>query len=289
MVESIYMDQVVNTGEQYKLLDAGEREKLEQWGNFVLRRPDPQAIWPRNPSANWDNWDMYYHRNDEGGGSWESKGEAPDEWSFNYKDLKFAVKPMGFKHTGVFPEQAGNWDFIAEKLASRPKAKVLNLFGYTGLASVVAVHAGAEVTHVDSAKEIMDMFSQNLEINGLRDEPVRLIVDDVIKFVKREITRGNKYDAIIMDPPSFGRGASGQVWKIEQDLPKLLELCSEILSDNPLFVVMSAYATDILPQTFQNLVSLNFKAKQLASGQMLLPINDRDIFLPAGIYVRAEF
>ena len=222
----------------YELIDMGNGEKLERWGDVVLRRPDPQVMWPiKNESGLGKNPHGHYQRSEKGGGHWETKKQYPQKWTVNYKGLKFNISPTGFKHTGLFPEQAANWDWQMDmiKKANRP-IKVLNLFAYTGGATVACAAAGAEVCHVDASKGMVTWAKENLQTSGLGDRKVRFIVDDVVKFVEREIRRGNKYDAIIMDPPSYGRGPKGEVWQIEEKLYGLVDLCTKVLSDKPLFL-----------------------------------------------------
>ncbi|HSQ33815.1 MAG TPA: class I SAM-dependent methyltransferase, partial [Peptostreptococcaceae bacterium] len=223
---------------QYELIDTGNGEKLERWGEYVLRRPDPQIAWPLEEEWNlWRSPHGHYHRSSKGGGEWENKKKYPQQWTINYNELKFHIKPTGFKHTGLFPEQAANWDWMIEKIkkSGRP-IKVLNLFAYTGGATVACAYAGAEeVCHVDASKGMVNWAKENIELSGLQDRTVRFIVDDVFKFVQREIRRGKKYDAIIMDPPSYGRGPKGEIWQIEEKLHEFIELCMNILSDDPLF------------------------------------------------------
>ena len=231
----------------YKLIDAGNGEKLEIWKDIVLRRPDPQAIWPIIENGKWNNVDGFYHRSDRGGGYWEFKRKLPEYWVISYRDLNFKVSPTNFKHTGLFPEQATNWDFIIEKIkkANRP-IKVLNLFAYTGAATMASSYAGAiEVVHVDAAKGMVEWAKENMKLSHLENNKIRFIVDDCLKFVQREFRRGNKYDAIIMDPPSYGRGPNGEVWKFEQNIYNLINECIKILSDNPLFFLINSYTTGI--------------------------------------------
>lgn len=221
----------------YECLDAGNGEKLERWGNIVLRRPEPQAMWPIEMDKTWNDVSGIYYRFKDGGGHWEFRDKLPDYWTVNYKDLKFKVSPTNFKHTGLFPEQATNWDFMMDKIrdANRP-IRVLNLFAYTGAATMACSKAGAElVVHVDSAKGMVSWAKENMHLCGLQNNYIRFIVDDCLKFVEREIRRGNKYDAIVMDPPSYGRGPNGEVWKLENNLEYLVKKCSELLSDEPLF------------------------------------------------------
>ena len=246
--------------EDYELLDCGGGEKLERWGKQILVRPDPQAIW-ETPRTNrgWRNAQGRYYRSSSGGGHWD-KEKLPESWTVNYKDLKFQVKPMNFKHTGVFPEQAANWDFMMERIrnAGRP-VRVLNLFAYTGGATVACAKAGASVTHVDAAKGMVERAGENVRLSGI-ETGVRYIVDDCFKFVQREIRRGNKYDAIIMDPPSYGRGPNGEMWKIETDLYDFVALCAKVLSDDPLFFLINSYTTGLQPMVLDNILQLTLGA-----------------------------
>ena len=230
----------------YKIIDAGNGEKLEIWKDIVLRRPDPQAIWPiTNKNEQWKNPDGFYHRSSKGGGSWEFKKKLKDFWTVNYKDLTFKVSPTNFKHTGLFPEQALNWDYAIEKIknANRP-IKVLNLFAYTGAATMACSYAGAvEVVHVDAAKGMVEWAKENMRLSKLENNRIRFIVDDCLKFVEREARRGNKYDVIIMDPPSYGRGPNGEVWKFEDNIYNLVNASMKILSDEPLFLLINSYTT----------------------------------------------
>lgn len=231
----------------YRLLDCGGGERLERWGNYTLARPDPQAIWDKSAPALWAKADAVYHRSNTGGGSWSIRS-LPESWSVAWREQTFNVKPMSFKHTGVFPEQAANWDFIAQRVraAGRP-VSVLNLFAYTGGATLAAAAAGASVCHVDAARGMVSWARENARSSGLGEAPVRYIVDDCKKFVQREIKRGRRYDAIIMDPPSYGRGPTGEVWKFENDIADFLALCAGVLSPEPLFVIISSYTAGISP------------------------------------------
>ncbi len=275
----------------YEILDMANGEKLERWGKIYLIRPDPQIIWKdkTNPAL-WKKANAHYHRSKSGGGEWEYIKDVPKAWSIKYKDLTFNLKPMGFKHTGLFPEQAVNWDFMISKIqkANRP-IKVLNLFAYTGGATVACAYAGASVCHVDSSKGMTAWAKENIQSSGLADKPVRFIVDDVIKFVQREIRRGNKYDAIVMDPPSYGRGANGEVWNIEESLYMLIELCMQVLSDNPLFFLINSYTTGLSPTILSNILSMTIKQKgNISCGEIGLPMKDSSLILPCGIYGRWE-
>ena len=232
---------------EYTLLDCGGGERLEKWGAYTLQRPDPQAIWPKTSPSLWKKADAVYHRSSSGGGSWNIKS-LPQAWTVSWRRQVFNVKPMSFKHTGVFPEQAANWDFITRQVARRKEpVSVLNLFAYTGGATLAAAAAGASVCHVDAAKGMVAWAKENARSSGLGDAPIRYIVDDCQKFVQREIKRGRRYDAIIMDPPSYGRGPTGEIWKFETDIAAFIELCAGVLSDTPLFVIISSYTAGISP------------------------------------------
>ena len=275
----------------YEILDMANGEKLERWGNIILIRPDPQIIWKdKSKPALWKKANAHYHRSKSGGGEWEYIKNVPKAWQIKYKNLTFNLKPMGFKHTGLFPEQAVNWDFMMNKIknAGRP-IKVLNLFAYTGGATVACAAAGASVCHVDSSKGMTAWAKENVASSGLADRPVRFIIDDVIKFVQREIRRGNKYDAIVMDPPSYGRGANGEVWNIEESLYTLVELCKEVLSDKPLFFLINSYTTGLSPTILANILKMTIKKKgKVICGEVGLPMKDSDMILPCGIFGRWE-
>jgi 23S rRNA (cytosine1962-C5)-methyltransferase len=230
----------------YRLLDCGGGMRLERWGAQTLVRPDPQAVWPAADARGWDRADATYHRSSSGGGSWEVRS-LPASWTVRYEDLTFCVKPMSFKHTGVFPEQAANWDFIRAQLRKRRGAQVLNLFAYTGGATLAAASAGASVCHVDAARGMVSWAKENARASGLDRAPVRYIVDDCMKFIRREITRGRRYDGIIMDPPSYGRGPSGEVWRFEDQIAELIGVSAQLLSDDPLFFVISSYTAGVSP------------------------------------------
>ncbi|MDD3241749.1 MAG: class I SAM-dependent methyltransferase [Bacilli bacterium] len=285
--------ELANNWANYEIIDASNGEKLERWGKFHLLRPDPQIIWNDGDLINkYNNIDAYYHRSSTGGGYWENLKRIPDRWTVSYKNLTFNIKQMGFKHTGLFPEQAINWDFMIDKIEkSNREIKVLNLFAYTGGATVACLSAGATVVHVDSSKGMIEWAKENVNSSKLADREVRFLVDDVVKFVKREIRRGNKYDAIIMDPPSYGRGANGEVWDIEKDLDELLKLCSEILSDNPLFVLINSYTTGLSKEVLVNLLKLRIANKypgKITSYEVGIPIKEKDLVLPCGISGRFE-
>lgn len=271
----------------YELLDCSSGERLERWGNVTLIRPDPQVIW-KTPKKHpeWRRADAVYHRSSSGGGNWEIKNKIPSFWSIGYGDLNFNVKTMGFKHTGIFPEQAVNWDYTAKliKNAGRP-VKVLNLFAYTGGATVACLKAGAEVVHVDASKGMVQWAKENAVASGVADKKVRWIVDDCVKFVQREIRRGNKYDIIIMDPPSYGRGPGGEIWKLENEVYSFVELCSQVLSDNPIMVLINSYTTGLSPAVMQYILGALIKPKfggVAESDEIGLPVTQTGMILPCG-------
>lgn len=273
--------------DDYELIDADSGERLERWGNIILIRPDPQIIWSgdrKNPL--WKNAHAVYHRSGSGGGYWETLKKVPDVWSIGYGGLTFRLKPMGFKHTGLFPEQAVNWS-LAERLikAENRPLSVLNLFAYTGAASLASLKAGAKVTHVDASKGMVQWAKENAAASGLEKAPVRWLVDDCLKFVKREIRRGNKYDAIIMDPPSYGRGPNGEVWKLEQQLTELLSETGRLLSDNAVFFFLNSYTGGLSPTILNYMVSRYVsknKGGRVYTDEIGLYITDKGISLPAG-------
>jgi len=274
----------------YELLDAANGKRLERWGETIFIRPDPTAMWTHmNISKQWAQADGEYFRSTSGGGSWKFYNKIPEKWKVSYKNIKFEVKPMGFKHMGVFPEQAVNWEYIMGSIKSvGRKIKVLNLFAYTGGATLAAASAGAEVCHVDAAKAMVQTAKLNAEHSGLEDASIRYIVDDCIKFVSREIRRGNKYDAIILDPPSYGRGPNGEVWKVETHLVEFLELCSHVLSDDPLFIILNSYTAGLSAACVENLLKLTFKQKA-AAREIGLPISSKNIFMPSGVTGRVTY
>ena len=283
---------VASDWKDYEILDMADGEKLERWGNFLLIRPDPQIIWKEKSFKDkWGQANARYNRSNKGGGGWQYKKRLPESWQIKYKNLTFNIKPMGFKHTGLFPEQAVNWDWMIDKIKnSKRNIKVLNLFAYTGGATVACLSAGAEVCHVDSSKGMTLWAKENVESSGLKDKPVRFIVDDVIKFVQREIRRGNKYDAIVMDPPSYGRGKNGEVWQFEENIGDLINLCTKVLSDKPLFFLINSYTTGISSRVLENMLLLNmnkYKGK-ITSGEIGLPMKESELVLPCGIYGRWE-
>jgi 23S rRNA (cytosine1962-C5)-methyltransferase len=275
----------------YQILDMANGEKLEKWNNITLVRPDPQIIWKQKTyPEKWKKADAKYSRSNTGGGAWNYNKKLPSAWQVKYKDLVFNIKPMGFKHTGLFPEQAVNWDWMINKIKSTNKEiRVLNLFAYTGGATVACLSAGASVCHVDSSKGMVSWAKENVTSSGLQDRKVRYIVDDVVKFVNREIRRGNKYDAIIMDPPSYGRGTNGEVWKFEDNIYDLVELCSKVLTDKPLFFLINSYTTGISSMVLENILKLNIHAKgKFSNGEIGIPMQNSNLVLPCGIYGRWE-
>ena len=285
--------EIARNWKDYEILDMANGEKLERWGNVYLIRPDPQIIWKEKTFQNkWKMANARYSRSSSGGGSWNYIKKVPDNWQIKYKDLTFNIKPMGFKHTGLFPEQAVNWDWMINKIKNANREiKVLNLFAYTGGATVACSYAGASVCHVDSSKGMVTWAKENIVSSGLKDRPVRFIVDDVVKFVNREIRRGNKYDAIIMDPPSYGRGTNGEVWKFEENIGDLVELCTKVLSDKPLFFLINSYTTGISSKVLENLLMLNIPKKangKFSHGEIGLPMTNSKLVLPCGIYAKWE-
>lgn len=279
----------------YKIIDAGNGEKLEIWKDIVLRRPDPQALWPiDNANKEWTDPDGFYHRSNKGGGNWEFRKKLPDYWTVNYGNLTFKVSPTNFKHTGLFPEQAVNWDYMISKIknSGRP-IKVLNLFAYTGGATMACSYAGAiEVVHVDAARGMIEWAKENMRLSHLENNKIRFIVDDCLKFVEREARRGNKYDAIIMDPPSYGRGPNGEVWKFEDNIYNLIIACMKILSDKPLFLLINSYTTGISSTVLENILKMTVLKKYpkgvVTAGEVGLPIQNNALVLPCGIFGRFE-
>ena len=281
---------IANNWSDYAVLDCGGGEKVEKWGPHILVRPDPQAIWPKIDSVSaWKRANAIYHRSKSGGGQWEIR-KLPAQWTISYKELTFNLKPMSFKHTGLFPEQAANWDFIMDKVrtAGRP-VNVLNLFAYTGGATLAAAAAGASVCHVDASKGMTQWARENAASSGLADRPIRWIVDDCKKFVQREIRRGRKYDAIIMDPPSYGRGPSGETWKIEEDVADFVKLTMELLSDHPLFVLISSYSTGLAPSVMAYLLGITARVQHdgyIEAQELGLPVQSTGLVLPCGSSAR---
>ena len=270
----------------YEIIDCSRGEKLERWGKYVLLRPDPQVLWDtprRNPA--WKKLNGHYHRSNKGGGEWEFF-DLPQQWSINYKDLTFHLKPFTFKHTGLFPEQATNWDWFSEKIRNAGREiKVLNLFGYTGGATLAAAKAGAKVTHVDASKGMVTWGKENAVSSGLGDAPIRWLVDDCVKFVEREIRRGNHYDGIIMDPPSYGRGPKGEIWKLEEKIHPFISLTSQLLSDDPLFFLVNSYTTGLAPAVLTYMISTEVCSKfggHVESQEIGLPVKESGLILPCG-------
>ena len=278
---------VADKWQDYELIDCSCGDRLERWSNITLIRPDPQVIWKTEKEHKlWYNADAIYHRSNSGGGNWEIKNKIPNFWTVNYRDLTFNIKTMGFKHTGLFPEQAVNWDLTADiiKNAGR-EVKVLNLFAYTGGATVSALKAGASVVHVDASKGMTLWAKENAVSSGVAEKPVRWIVDDCIKFVQREIRRGNKYDIIIMDPPSYGRGPGGEVWKLEDEVYSFVELCTKVLSDDPLMVLINSYTTGLSPAVMQYILGALVVPKfggEVTGSEIGLPVTRTGMVLPCG-------
>lgn len=283
---------VAENWKDYEVIDTSNGEKLERWGKYILLRPDPQVLWntpKKNPA--WEKLNAHYHRSKKGGGEWEFF-DLPEQWSIHYRDLTFHLKPFSFKHTGLFPEQAANWDWFSELIrnANRP-IKVLNLFAYTGGATCAAAKAGASVTHVDASKGMVIWAKENAQASGLSDAPIRWIVDDCVKFVEREIRRGNHYDAIIMDPPSYGRGPKGEIWKIEEKIHPFIALCQQLLSDKPLFFLVNSYTTGLAPAVLSYLISTEVVTRHggnVVSNEIGLPVSDNGLILPCGAAGRWE-
>lgn len=276
----------------YEVIDTSNGEKLERWGNYILLRPDPQVIWntPKTDKK-WKQLNGHYHRSSKGGGEWEFF-DLPEQWTIHYKELTFHLKPFSFKHTGLFPEQATNWDWFSDKIrkANRP-INVLNLFAYTGGATCAAAKAGASVTHVDASKGMVTWAKENAAASGLEDAPIRWIVDDCVKFVEREIRRGRKYDGIIMDPPSYGRGPKGEIWKIEEKIYPFVELCSQVLSDDPLFFLINSYTTGLQPAVLSymmNTVLTKQYGGHVTAEEIGLPVTSNGLVLPCGASGRWE-
>ncbi len=276
----------------YEVIDTSCGEKLERWGNYVLVRPDPQVIWNTEKRVEeWRKCNGHYHRSNKGGGSWEFHN-MPDVWQINYKNLKFNLQPFKFKHTGLFPEQAVNWEWSGQKIKNAGRSiKVLNLFAYTGGATIAAAAAGASVTHVDASKGMVTWAKENLAASGLSNAPVRWIVDDCVKFVERETRRGNKYDAIIMDPPSYGRGPKGEIWKIEEKIHPFIQLCAKLLSDTPLFFLINSYTTGLQPAVLSYMAELELVKRyggRAEAQEIGLPVTSNGLILPCGASARWE-
>ncbi|MBR2825722.1 MAG: class I SAM-dependent methyltransferase [Solobacterium sp.] len=285
---------IADKWKDYACLDAGNGEKLEEWNGVILRRPDPQAIWNVDTSQNyWKKIDAIYHRSKSGGGSWEYKHTLPEQWTIAYKDLTFKVSPTGFKHTGIFPEQAVNWDWMRDLIQTHVQEdlRILNLFAYTGGATMACAKAGAkEVVHVDASKGMVNWAKENRDLSHLEDKTIRFIVDDVIKFVEREKRRGRTYHGIIMDPPSYGRGPNGEMWKFEKEITTLIEKSLDIFDENGLFFLINSYTTGFSSLVLNNLMTSLILPKhpngKIQTGEVALPLIKRDLLLPCGIYGR---
>jgi 23S rRNA (cytosine1962-C5)-methyltransferase len=285
---------VADRWRDYQLLDCGDGMKQERWGPYTLVRPDPQVLWPRpgaEPGAPWEQWDGLYHRSDSGGGQWEFRRPLPEHWDIRYEalGLTFKIRPTSFKHTGLFPEQAVNWDWIDAMVRGAGRSvSVLNLFGYTGAATCTAAAAGAAVCHVDAAEGMVKWCKENAALSGLADKPIRYIADDCLKFARREVKRGRRYDAVIMDPPTFGRGTTGELWRLEDHLWELLQECKELLTDDPLFFLVNAYTARLSPTVVANLLAqlLGELPGSISAGEVGLPIQRDGKVLPCGIYGR---
>lgn len=277
---------VADTWQDYEVLDTGDGEKLERWGEVILRRPDPQTIWPKADPALWRRAQAHYHRSERGGGEWEFLAKLPDKWIIRFGALQFWVRPTGFKHTGLFPEQAANWAWMDSLLrqSGRRDVRVLNLFGYTGAATLACAAAGAHVTHVDAAKGMVLWAKENRELSQLPETSCRWIVEDALRFVQREIRRGNRYDGVLMDPPSYGRGPSGEVWKLENELFGLVDTCAQVLSDQPLFFLINSYTTGFQASVLSNMLDKCVVRRfggQVDSQELCLPVTTGGV-LPCG-------
>ena len=285
---------VVNDFNEYQILDMQNGQKIEKWGNYVLTRPDPQIIWNYPSNIDWNKSDAIYSRSKTGGGSWDIRNhKLPNNWPIHYHNLTFNVKLMGFKHTGLFPEQAYNWNYLIDLISNskRKDIKVLNLFAYTGAATVAALSAGASVVHVDASKGMVDWAKENVISSHLESSNVRFLVDDCLKFVKREIRRGNKYDIILMDPPSFGRGANGEVWDVEKDLFELVEQTAQLMSDKPLMFLINSYTTGLSMTVLKNILEITLVKKlggKVTIDELGIPMKDSNLVLPCGIFARWE-
>ena len=282
---------IASQWKDYEVLDTGDGEKLERWRDVILRRPDPQAIWPKQRPELWGRADAHYHRSSRGGGEWEFFKKLPDRWTVRCGELEFYVRPTGFKHTGLFPEQAVNWDWMAELIrgAHRP-IRVLNLFGYTGGATCACAAAGAHVTHVDAAKGMVQWAGENRKLSRIDETSVRWIVDDVLKFVQREARRGRKYEGILMDPPSYGRGPGGEVWKLENELFGLVEACEKVLAEDALFMLINSYTTGLQPAVLHNMLTMTAarsRGGRVTADEIVLPVTAGGV-LPCGASGRWE-
>lgn len=278
---------ISNEWKDYECLATGNGEKVERWKNIILRRPDPAVIWDRSNSNIWNNYDGFYHRSSTGGGNWEFKKKLPEYWTIDYKDLTFKVSPTNFKHTGIFPEQATNWDFIMNKIKNSnvKDMRILNLFAYTGCATMAASAAGAvEVVHVDAAKGMVDWAKENMKLCHLENNTIRFIVDDVIKFLEKEKRRGRTYHGIIMDPPSYGRGPNKEIWKLENDLSELLDKTKDILDKDFSFILINCYTTGFSHTSLENILKMKFQDYKIETGEIGLPTSENNLLLPCGIY-----
>lgn len=278
---------ISNNWQDFECLATGNGEKLERWGNIILNRPDPSIIWDKTNNPIWSTWDGYYKRSNLGGGEWTFRKKLPEYWTVKYKELTFKVSPTNFKHTGIFPEQATNWDYIIDKIknSNNQEKRILNLFAYTGCATMAASYAGAtEVVHVDSSKGMIDWAKENMRLCHLENNTIRFIQDDVLKFLDREIRRGHTYHGIIMDPPSYGRGPNKEVWRFEDNIQELLNKVKQLLDPNYDFLLISAYTTGVSPTSLKNILSLTFKDSHIETGEIGLPITENNLSLPCGIY-----
>ncbi len=278
---------ISNNWQDFECLATGNGEKLERWGNIILNRPDPSIIWDKTNNPIWSTWDGYYKRSNLGGGEWTFRKKLPEYWTVKYKELTFKVSPTNFKHTGIFPEQATNWDYIIDKIknSNNQEKRILNLFAYTGCATMASSYAGAtEVVHVDSSKGMIDWAKENMHLCHLENNTIRFIQDDVLKFLDREIRRGHTYHGIIMDPPSYGRGPNKEVWRFEDNIQELLNKVKQLLDPNYDFLLISAYTTGVSPTSLKNILSLTFKDSHIETGEIGLPITENNLSLPCGIY-----
>ena len=282
---------ISNKWKDYECILTGNGEKLERYGKIILNRPDPAIIWPKTDNKLWNTWDGFYHRSNLGGGSWEFRKKLPDYWTINYEDLTFKVSPTNFKHTGIFPEQATNWDYIKDKIknSNNKDIRILNLFAYTGCATMAASIAGAkEVVHVDSSKGIIDWAKENMKLSHLENNTIRFIQEDCLKFLDREARRGRTYHGIIMDPPSYGRGPNKEVWKFEDNIQELLTKVKKVLDKDFDFILISSYTTGVSPTALKNILSLMFKDMKIETGEIGLPVTENNLSLPCGIYGKVE-
>lgn len=277
--------------QDYECLATGNGQKLERWNNIILNRPDPQIIWKKSNNPIWNTWDGFYHRSSLGGGSWEFRKKLPEYWTVNYRNLTFKVSPTNFKHTGIFPEQATNWDYVTDKIktSSNEEIRILNLFAYTGCATMAASSAGAnEVVHVDSSKGMIDWAKENMRLSHLENNKIRFIQEDCLKFLDREARRNRKYHGIIMDPPSYGRGPNKEVWRFEDNISELLDKVKKVLDPNFDFLLISSYTTGLSPTSLKNILSLTFPNYQIETGEIGLPVTENNLSLPCGIYGKIE-